>query len=125
MWSLMMIKGFAVDPIDIALLQFLFHDCDLDALHPSFIAEWHPTVKAVCDAWKEAGPTGNINIPLITSHLATFVGVEVRNHSGNFLSRHSLHIRKAASLENRDTATHRDGHGSGSGYKIADPDPNP
>lgn len=77
MWSLMMIKGFAVDPIDIALLQFLLHDCDLNSLHPTFIAEWHPTVKAVCDAWKEAGPAGNVNTPLITSHLATYLGVEV------------------------------------------------
>ncbi|KAF8176258.1 hypothetical protein K438DRAFT_82254 [Mycena galopus ATCC 62051] len=84
----MMIKGLAVDPVDIALLQFLLNDGDLNSLHPTFIAEWHPTVKAVCDSWKEAGPTGNINTPLIASHLATYLGIE------------------ATSVGERDQATH-------------------
>ncbi|KAF7371961.1 hypothetical protein MVEN_00054100 [Mycena venus] len=64
LWSLMMIKGLAVDP------------------------NGTPTVKAVCDAWKEAGPTGNINTPQIASHLATYLGIE------------------ATSVGERDQATH-------------------
>ncbi|KAJ7511954.1 hypothetical protein B0H11DRAFT_2371466 [Mycena galericulata] len=88
MWSLMMIRGLAVDPIDTALLQLLFHECDLHSLHPTFIAEWHPVVKTVCDSWKAAGPSGNINTPLIASHLATYNDIEM------------------ASVETRDEATH-------------------
>lgn len=77
MWALVMIRGLAVDPVDIALLQFLFNDCDLNSLHPTFMAQWHPTVKAVCDAWKQAGPAGSVDTPLIASHLVTYVGIEV------------------------------------------------
>ncbi|KAJ7675261.1 hypothetical protein B0H17DRAFT_1140337 [Mycena rosella] len=77
LWALMMIKGFAVDPIDVALLQFLFHDCNLHSLHPTFLSEWHPIVKNVLDHWKAGGPDGDVNIPLIASHLATFHNIEV------------------------------------------------
>ncbi|KAJ6467428.1 hypothetical protein C8R45DRAFT_1106169 [Mycena sanguinolenta] len=88
MWALVMIRGLAVDPVDIALLQFLFNDCDLNSLHPAFIAEWHPAVKAVCDAWKRAGPTGSVLTPLIASHVGTYLGIET------------------SSLADRDQATH-------------------
>ncbi|KAJ7912831.1 hypothetical protein B0H13DRAFT_1874415 [Mycena leptocephala] len=69
--------GLAVDPVDIALLQFLFNGCDLNSLHPTFMAQWHPAVKAVCDAWKQAGPAGSVDTPLIASHLVTYVGIEI------------------------------------------------
>ncbi|KAJ7120402.1 hypothetical protein C8R44DRAFT_737213 [Mycena epipterygia] len=73
----MLIKGFAVDPIEIALLQFLMHNYDLHSLHPAFMSEWHPVIKNVLSLWQEAGPGGNVDIPLIASHLATFHYIEV------------------------------------------------
>ncbi|KAJ7436551.1 hypothetical protein FB451DRAFT_1417408 [Mycena latifolia] len=88
LWALMLIKGFAVDPIDPALLQFLIHDCNLHSVHPAFLAEYHPDVKHVLDLWKEAGPTGDINLPPIVSHLATYHDLEV------------------SALKSRDQATH-------------------
>lgn len=81
LWALMLIKGFSVDPIDPALIQFLFNEGDFHSLHRAFIGEHHPELQYTIDFWKAAGPTGDINRPDIVSHFATYHNLEVRIYS--------------------------------------------
>jgi hypothetical protein len=80
--ALMLIKGFSVDPLGPALLQFLFHDCDFQSLHKDFVAQWHPALRHLLEEWISIGATGDINNPLFTAHFATFHDTQV---SFNFL----------------------------------------
>ncbi|KAJ7080144.1 hypothetical protein B0H15DRAFT_804135 [Mycena belliarum] len=81
-WSLRLIKGLAVDPVDPGLIQFLLNDCDLRSITPRFMAEYHPGFKTVLDAWRLAGPMGNVNEPGIVNQLATFHDLEIRAVAG-------------------------------------------
>ncbi|KAJ7722088.1 hypothetical protein B0H16DRAFT_1789844 [Mycena metata] len=70
-------QGFAPDPVNPCLIQFLLNECDFRSVHPLFMAEYHPVLKSVLDSWRSAGPQGNVNIPGIVSHLATYHDLEI------------------------------------------------
>ncbi|KAJ7754849.1 hypothetical protein B0H16DRAFT_1831582 [Mycena metata] len=77
LWSLGIIKGFAPNTVDPCLIQFLLNECDFRSVHPLFMAEYHPVLKSVLDSWRSAGPQGNVNIPGIVSHSATYHDLEI------------------------------------------------
>ncbi|EIN10150.1 hypothetical protein PUNSTDRAFT_63951, partial [Punctularia strigosozonata HHB-11173 SS5] len=73
--SLCMIHGFMPGPIDPCIIQFAVHGKDINALHPSFIGEWHPELRKTILDWIAAGPAGNL--APFRPHFATWHDMEV------------------------------------------------
>ncbi|KAJ7607882.1 hypothetical protein FB45DRAFT_1039954 [Roridomyces roridus] len=65
-------------PSMFACCNFCSTDGDLRALHPGFIGEWHPALRAIISAWKTAGPAGNVNKPAIVGHLASYMDLPIQ-----------------------------------------------
>lgn len=76
--ALMMIMGQSPHPFDPAVFQYLVHDCDLEALHPAFIGEWHADLRKTILDWKATGYQGNV--AQFESHFMTYHDYEVRLH---------------------------------------------
>ncbi|KAH8096921.1 hypothetical protein DFH11DRAFT_1526941, partial [Phellopilus nigrolimitatus] len=58
--AFMIISGQAPSPLDPCLLHFIAHGCNIHSLHPSFVGEWHPELRANIHRWKEMGPSGDV-----------------------------------------------------------------
>lgn len=57
--ALLMIHGFAPDNFDPTIIQYIVHDEDLEAVHPTFLGEWHPELRKTILDWKDLGPNGD------------------------------------------------------------------
>jgi hypothetical protein len=58
--ALLMILGQAPCPLGPGIFQFITHGCDLHALHPAFVGEWHPDLRRMVMDWIQMGPDGDV-----------------------------------------------------------------
>lgn len=73
--ALLLIHGIAPGHLDPVFLQYLVYDCNLEAVHPSFLGEWHPGIRQQLMQWIAAGPDGNID--QFQGHFATYHDISV------------------------------------------------
>lgn len=76
--AFMMILGQNPSPLDPAVFQFLIHGCDLHALHPTFIGEWHPDLRKTILDWIDMGSTGDVS--RFEHHFSSYHDFEVSSH---------------------------------------------
>jgi len=43
--ALCLVRGMSTPPFDPVLLHFFIHGCNLDAIHPGILSEWHPQLR--------------------------------------------------------------------------------
>jgi hypothetical protein len=43
--ALCLVRGMSTPPLDPVLLHFFIHGCNLDAIHPGILSEWHPQLR--------------------------------------------------------------------------------
>jgi hypothetical protein len=66
--ALLLIIGQCPSPLDPCILQYAVHGMNIHSLHPAFIGEWHPEIRAKVLQWLHIGSGGDI-IPF-QNHLA-------------------------------------------------------
>lgn len=74
--SLMLIHGMAPTPLSPVLIQYFIHDCDLKAIHPSFLAEWIPELYQTLQSWLAVDPETK-EISPFRAHFATYHDAQV------------------------------------------------
>lgn len=74
--ALLLIHGIAPGRLDPVFLHYLIYDCNLEAVHPSFLGEWHPDIRGQLMQWIAAGSEGNID--QFQGHFATYHDIPVR-----------------------------------------------
>jgi hypothetical protein len=77
--ALCLIRGMSTPPLDPILLHFFIHDCQLDAIHPGILGEWHPDLKQLVSNWIRLGPDGDPS--LFQTHFATYHDLQVSSTS--------------------------------------------
>ncbi|KAJ7266480.1 hypothetical protein B0H12DRAFT_1099703 [Mycena haematopus] len=84
--SLMLLHGMTPAPISPALFQFVFHDCNLNALTPEFLAEWYPELKLLLTNWVAIGPAGDL--APFQAHFSTYHDLQVSSLQSRDQSQH-------------------------------------
>ncbi|KAH9950526.1 hypothetical protein B0H21DRAFT_686429, partial [Amylocystis lapponica] len=87
--ALMLIIGQTPDPLGPAIFQFLVHGCDLHALHPTFIGEWHPNLRKTLLDWNAMDHTGDVS--RFEHHFATFHDYEASSVAGRDQAEHAAY----------------------------------
>ncbi|KAH9918518.1 hypothetical protein B0H21DRAFT_827558 [Amylocystis lapponica] len=90
--ALMLIIGQTPDPLGPAIFQFLVHGCDLHALHPTFIGEWHPNLCKTLLDWNAMDHTGDVS--RFEHHFATFHDYEASSVTGRDQAEHAAYAAK-------------------------------
>ena len=54
--AMFLIRGISAVPLDPLLLHFFTHNCNLQIIHPTLLAEWHPKRKQIIQCWINLGP---------------------------------------------------------------------
>jgi hypothetical protein len=73
--ALLLIHGIAPYPLDPVVLHFFIHNCDLHAIHPSFLSEWHPELCCIIQDWINMGSSGDPTP--FQSHFASYHDLQV------------------------------------------------
>lgn len=74
--ALLLIHGIAPGRLDPVFLQYLVYDCDIEAVHSTFLGEWHPSIRQTIMQWLAVGPDGDISD--FQAHFATYHDLPVR-----------------------------------------------
>ncbi|KAF8130484.1 hypothetical protein K438DRAFT_1999370 [Mycena galopus ATCC 62051] len=61
-------------PLDPCIFQFFIHDANLHALHPTFIGEWHPSLRNRLNDFLDLGPEDDLTP--FASDFATYLDTE-------------------------------------------------
>ncbi|KAJ7178259.1 hypothetical protein C8R46DRAFT_1346449 [Mycena filopes] len=85
--GLLFIFGHLPPSLSPAVFQYIIHDGDFHSLHPSFIGEWYPALRALILAWLAMAPEDQ-NLEAYRTHFAVF------------------HNAPASAFRFRDLATH-------------------
>ncbi|KAF8155360.1 hypothetical protein K438DRAFT_356827 [Mycena galopus ATCC 62051] len=72
--ALMLISGQGPAPLDPCIFQFFIHDANLHALHPTFIGEWHPSLRNRLNDFLDLGPEDDLTP--FASDFATYLDTE-------------------------------------------------
>ncbi|KAJ7474611.1 hypothetical protein B0H11DRAFT_1866205 [Mycena galericulata] len=72
--GLLMVFGQSPAPISPAIFQYLIHGGNLHALHPAFLGEWFPELRALLLNFLDTGPNGSLTP--FSAHFATFHNIE-------------------------------------------------
>lgn len=76
--ALMLIHGMAPTPLSPVLIHYFIHDCDLQAIYPSFLAEWIPDLHETLKSWLAVDPSSK-DISQFRAHFASYHDIEVSN----------------------------------------------
>ena len=57
--AMFLICGISTAPPDPLLLHFFTYDCNLQIIHPTLLAKWHPERKQIIQCWIDLGPNGD------------------------------------------------------------------
>ncbi|KAJ7149912.1 hypothetical protein C8R46DRAFT_915441, partial [Mycena filopes] len=85
--GLLFIFGHLPPSLSPAVFQYIIHDGDFHSLHPSFVGEWYPALRALILAWLAMAPEDQ-NLEAYRTHFAVF------------------HNAPASAFRFRDLATH-------------------
>ena len=73
--TLLLINGIAPIPLSPILLHFFIHDCNINSIHSSLLANWYPDLRKCIQDWISTGPDGDAEP--FASHFMTFHDLQV------------------------------------------------
>ncbi|KAF9473603.1 hypothetical protein BDN70DRAFT_816990 [Pholiota conissans] len=85
--GLMLVHGIAPIPLSPVLIHYFIHNCDLQSIHPAFLAEWIPDLHKTLDDWLSLDHQSDI--AAFQPHFSTY------------------HDMQVACLQSRDLASHK------------------
>jgi hypothetical protein len=74
--SLLLINGMPPTPLSPVLLHFFIHDCNINAITKSYLAEWHPKFSEILDNWISGGL--DVDLDEFEFHFSAFHDTQVR-----------------------------------------------
>jgi hypothetical protein len=73
--ALLLIIGQCPSPLDPCILQYTVHGMNIHSLHPAFVGEWHPEIRAKVLQWLDISSDGDITP--FQNHLTAYNALEV------------------------------------------------
>jgi hypothetical protein len=77
--ALLLVQGIAPSNLDPVMLNFFVHSGDLHCIHPTWLGEWHPRLRATILGWINMGASGDL--APFQSHFASYHDMEVSTTS--------------------------------------------
>lgn len=103
--AMLFVLGGCPAPLDPCIFQFAVHGFQLEALHSSFIAEWHPRLRTKLLAWNQLGPSGDILA--YDTFLEETLGFGVRYQHFNCRRKLTHTSIQASHVQHRTEAVHK------------------